>query len=535
MKVVASLLICMSAAAAEDYTISGIVVDHLSHQPLNHVLVEITQGEKGDAQASVLTEVDGKFTFLHVPTGKYRLRGQKRGQLPQAFGAREAGFGTAIVVDGSAKTDGIVFPLRSDSSISGVVSNEDGEPVRSAQVILFRDGVINGEKKTVRAGSANTNSSGQFHFPHIQKGKYYIAVSARVWFSVPGAETVYPITFYGDTTDASAASSIVMKEGDRTDASIVVHSAPGIRVKVPTNLRHSVRLAVPGPGGTQVIVASAMTADLPIGYRAGAMRDQVPADFLAKARPIPHQAGSVEREISNIAAGRYLVMTNGEDGDQGGMTQTVELANGGTLTLADSEAGATVGGQMTFDTPRPAGELKVRLNGGRHSFPTAVASDGTFSFGKISPGSYNVFQNSNGLRITSVEAKGARIVGDRLEVMPGAPVELRIHAQSTDTLATVKGIAISNDKGVAGAMVLLLPQDLSRVRMIRRGQSDADGSFSLLNVQPGNYTLVAIDDGEELAFRDEKVIKPFIAGGVAITAPLKSGEPVQVQVQTSNK
>jgi hypothetical protein len=134
--------------------------------------------------------------------------------------------------------------------------------------------------------------------------------------------------------------------------------------------------------------------------------------------------------------------------------------------------------------------------------------------------------------ITSMEAKGAHLVHDRVEVPPGGSVELTVHLQPSETLSSLEGVALQGETGMPGAMVLLIPQDLQRVRLIRRDQSDGDGSFSLPNVLPGKYTLLAIDDGHDLAYKDEKVIRPYLAGGTAITVPLKSSEPLKINVQT---
>ena len=84
-------------------------------------------------------------------------------------------------------------------------------------------------------------------------------------------------------------------------------------------------------------------------------------------------------------------------------------------------------------------------------------------------------------------------------------------------------------------MVLLLPQDLDRDQLIRRDQSDADGSFTLARIAPGRYTLVAIDDGHDLAYKTQSVIKPYLAGGLVVTIPQTSSTPLQVTIQSRKR
>ena len=64
----------------------------------------------------------------------------------------------------------------------------------------------------------------------------------------------------------------------------------------------------------------------------------------------------------------------------------------------------------------------------------------------------------------------------------------------------VEGFVTKAGKGVAGAMVVLLPKDTGAWRSLsRRDQSNlSDGSFALRDVAPGQYTLVAIQNGWSL-------------------------------------
>jgi hypothetical protein len=523
MRIFVVLLALVSACAADDYTISGIVVDHSTNRPLKHVLVEIMNVGKGGESASVVTEADGRFVFLHVPNGKYNLNAQKRGQNPQGFHSGSDGFATALVVDGRQKTDDIVFPLRSDSIISGTVAAEDGEPVRNAQVNLLQEGVFAGENITTQTDSTNTNSAGQFHFGHLEAGKYYIAVSGTPWYSQAGEETAYPVTFFGDSTQGSAARSITLTEGVSVNVQIEVHAVPTIHVKVVNN-RPGFQLVVPGPGGSQIPVSMRLM-NLADAGRPVAIKGR------ARGRFTPVVPGeNTDWELTNIAAGHYEAMVAGENNEQ--VRQAVDLMDGSTLSLDMPASTASISGRIVFDSPRPAGELNLLLSGGSGGARAVVAADGSFKFERNPAGMFDLELNSPSLVVTSFQAKGARVVNERLEVAGGASAELTIHAQDRETLAKVGGFAIKGGTGVAGAMVLLLPQDFARASLIRRDQSDADGSFSLTGVQPGRYTLIAIDDGRELAYKNEQLIKPYLSSGLSVTIPLKSNEPLKVPVQT---
>ena len=210
-----------------------------------------------------------------------------------------------------------------------------------------------------------------------------------------------------------------------------------------------------------------------------------------------------------------------------------DLTDGSTLSLNHLAASATLSGRIVLDEAQPPGDLILYLSThDQRGFSAPIAKNGSFKIDQIAPGKFDVNLGSNLLVVTSIEVKGAQILHDRLEIAAGASVNLTVHAQSTESMTKIDGFALQGNVGIAGAMVILLPQDRERTRLIRRDQSDADGSFTLPLVLPGRYTLLAIDDGRNLAYRDENVIKPYLNEGVAITVPLKSADPIRVPLQT---
>jgi hypothetical protein len=85
-------------------------------------------------------------------------------------------------------------------------------------------------------------------------------------------------------------------------------------------------------------------------------------------------------------------------------------------------------------------------------------------------------------------------------------------------------------------MVVLVPKEPGAFRsLVRRDQSDSDGSFSLHDVAPGQYTVVAIEDGWDLDWARPEVIGRYLPQGIAVTVTERQGklvrlsEPVPVQ------
>jgi hypothetical protein len=85
-------------------------------------------------------------------------------------------------------------------------------------------------------------------------------------------------------------------------------------------------------------------------------------------------------------------------------------------------------------------------------------------------------------------------------------------------------------KPKAGVMVVLVPADgWVGTSRFRRDQSDSDGTFTLRNVVPGKYKVVALRDGWKLPWSDPKVMKSYLTEGT--TAQINADEKAQITVK----
>src|SRR5207248_3941713 len=149
-----------------------------------------------------------------------------------------------------------------------------------------------------------------------------------------------------------------------------------------------------------------------------------------------------------------------------------------------------------------------------------IAKDGsvTVQENALESGQYRIqLANAAGFYLKSINAKGANFSAGELEIPDGASVQLSLVAAKG--LTSVNGTAVRGANPFPGAMVLLVPRDLNRTDLICRDQSDSDGTFTLYNVAPGSYTLIAIDDGHDLAYEEPSAIKPYLSQGRAVNVP----------------
>jgi hypothetical protein len=93
----------------------------------------------------------------------------------------------------------------------------------------------------------------------------------------------------------------------------------------------------------------------------------------------------------------------------------------------------------------------------------------------------------------------------------------------------IEGFAKKNGRGAAGAMMVLLPRNTAQWKALtRRDQSDSDGSFAFRDVAPGEYTVVAIEDGWPLDWSSPRVMERYLQAGTNVAVSGNAGKLVRL-------
>jgi hypothetical protein len=157
-----------------------------------------------------------------------------------------------------------------------------------------------------------------------------------------------------------------------------------------------------------------------------------------------------------------------------------------------------------------------------------VSHHGRFTFDAVPPGTWSVTAASltKILPVVSMGAGGAVHSGGLLTVRD-RPLSVLVTLSQGD--ARVEGFALKGRKGFAGAMIVLAPRDSGAWQaLIRRDQSDSDGSFALRDVAPGQYNVIAIEDGWDLDWSRPEVMARYLQRGIAVSINSQSGNPVHL-------
>jgi hypothetical protein len=145
--------------------------------------------------------------------------------------------------------------------------------------------------------------------------------------------------------------------------------------------------------------------------------------------------------------------------------------------------------------------------------PLMPGEVGKFSWsGELTKASYAIECQSPDFSIKSLATDGAKVRGKTIEVRGGGLLTLAV--VFTSNSSQVKGKVVNSGRPVAGALVLMVPQDFeSNMPFFRRDESDSDGTFLLPPVPPGNYIAVALEHGWEIEWAKPEVLKPYLAKG----------------------
>jgi len=158
-----------------------------------------------------------------------------------------------------------------------------------------------------------------------------------------------------------------------------------------------------------------------------------------------------------------------------------------------------------------------------------VDPSGAAEFVDVPPGKYDLLAAtpSNDYVVRRIVINGNVSKGHSLEFVAGASIEGAVTIVGGQRV--VQGVAKHNGKGVAGAMIVMVPKDPEENgELFRRDQSDLDGTFSLGTVVPGEYTVVAIENGWDLNWSQPGVIAHYVEQGKKITVMAGTGEPVHL-------
>jgi hypothetical protein len=519
----ASLVLCcwLTAAFAQipqqapaSGGIAGIVLD-ANNFPVRRAIVTLSTVETPPQDAVAWTDANGRFSFSYVPAGRYQLRATKTDYQPAVYGAETARVPPGIIklAAGESRTE-FILHLRGMSSISGVVVDDDGDPLAGVRITAMRLG-FRRQKRTLLGGPGTvTDASGRYSM-NVFPGRY-VVVAARDYRPVlrinPEVDAghaqqqySYGTQFYPGTDRADSATIFNIQEAQEVpsiDFRLVARPAVSLRGKVILPLE--VKSATTNVSIS--VTSEGLEGRSNFGMGAG------PPDYTFRNDQLASGAYRLVAQAS-IEGRNYRGVQSIDLGPQGPTDVTIALEPGIDLSGRVSVEGPDAQKYSASFVSLVPGD-RVVSNG---PLRAGVNKDGSFKITGVPPGVWDIDAGPipPGGYLKSMRLGDQDVLTEDMTIRPSTTEQLNIVLSTR--AAAFEGDVTEGDQP-ARAVVLLAPEEKFRhvLSFYRLATADDRGHFEIKRATPGRYRLFAFDEFDERSIQDPDFLKPFESLGVPV-------------------
>ena len=502
-------------ADPENGSISGVVVDASSGEPLGKARIFLRKPESRTQPQLTKSSPEGKFLLANIEPGRYLLSVQRNRYARQEYGRRGPNRpGTTLTLQPGQDLGGVVFRLVRAGVIVGRIINEDNEPMANVQIEAMSYRYFEGKRQLVAAGRASTDDLGEYRVFGLAAGRYRLRANFRPGFGSWGIVNIgvmlsgQPSQEYIPTYYPGAYES---------DQAIPIEVAPGSEILgIDIKMRPARTVRVAGTVFTRVTGRPAREAMIMLTPR-GSGR----FTFSNRKQTFMRDAEG-KFEIHGVTPGEYTLAARFFDPSErlGGRLSV----NVGDRDLDDIRLvvrpGISLPGEIRVegDTEVDFRELQVFLR------PREVTMMGG-GFGRVKEkGDFvleNVFQDVYDVSVSGAPEdfylKAAQL-GDENVLEDGLDLTAAETAPETLELllspngGRVEGVVLNDeDQPFSGAQVVLVPEGRRRKmrHLFKTATSDQNGVFSLPGIAPGPYKIFAWAEIEQGAWQDNDFLRDY--------------------------
>ena len=506
-----------SPPSAATGVIAGIVLDAAGNSPIRRAIVTLSTVETQPQDAVAWTDSNGRFSFGYLPAGRYQLRVTKDGYQPAVNAAGDSRRPPAMIqlAAGEARSD-LVFRLQLVSSISGVVLDEDGDPLSGVEVLVMRPAFQRGKRRLTPGPMAMTDSNGRYRLSGLVGGQYAVAATSR---NRPPVK-IHPEATAGQPQPQYSHGVQYYPTADRAEAATLITVLPAqeissIDFRLPARPAAFVagKIIVPANAGSVKDVSlNVMSHDLfnrmmmgvgasPPDYNFGGPQ-LAPGSYILVAQ-------------ATIDGKRYRGVQTIDLGPQGlreiaiPLEPTIDLA--GTVSVEGPDAAKHAPSFVSLvpgdDIPWNAPQLRANVN-----------KDGSFKIAGVPPGVWDI--NAGPIPpdgyIQSMRLGDQDVLTEEMMIRPSTTEPLKVVFRTR--AATLEGDVLQGDQPVR-AVVVLAPEAKFRhvLSFYRFATTDDKGHFEFKRARPGESRLFAFEEFDEQSIQDPDFLKPFEKYGVPVT------------------
>jgi len=481
-------------------------------RPLRRAEVTLTSADRNGERRSISTSADGRYEFANLPAGRYNLAAWRSGYLTVSYGqSRPLEAGRLLQVVDKQIIEQLDFTLIRMSVLGGRITDEAGEPISGARVLVMRQAFVDGERRLGVVDHGTTDDAGRYRVVNLAPGAYFVfATLWQTWTIIERdvEQTIgYAPTYYPGTSSVQTARRVSLGVGqsaDTADFSMVraaVASVSGTAIdstgRPLVGETISLTQAFPNAGtnasfqygGTLVEADGTFT-----------IKNVPPGDYKLMVRYVVRDGASAHVE----EAGTAHVTVNGAAirdvrfvTSRGGTIAGQLLTDRGTVPAFPRDRVKIVGRPLVEDA-----DLKV----GGIDDSGGVQDDGSFYVGGLFGRTRIRATLPDGWMLKAVFRDGRDVTDE--------PVDLRsreritgIQVIVTDRVTAITG-QVTDDKNAAAfdGTVVIFHRDQEKwsdaSRYLRAVRPDDQGQFEIRGLPPGQYLAAAIAHVEDGGWND---------------------------------
>ncbi len=467
-------------------SIDGQVVDSVTGSALRKAWVRLEDGRRivGARQA----DLSGRFHFDDVPAGTLQLVAEAPGYISLSVQATSpVSYPVEVsVVEGQA-VGGVVVRLVPTGSVSGRLTDTDGDPWPYGSVSLYRAVWKRGRRQMTFQDLSTVNERGEFQISRLTPGRYYLsAVPDGAWDRTnrPEAPERYQTTWYPGVLDSNGALPIVLAAGERRDRlEIPVETSPGYRVE--GRVTGMDQLPSLPQGGAAKPILTVERVDEVVRMGAGGVSIAEDGSF----------------ELNGLRPGSYdFILRQGNFAIKAGGTR-VELRQGDLEDIeipvvppfplpvqVEWEEGSSNDRRVRIQIASVDGESTLSMNAG---------ADGRLQFPSIGPGKYFITAQGpdpeNRPYVKSIRQGTYESREGMIDVSSGEQLEVILGTNGGNVIGNMQPGPDGKPAAVQ-PRVWLIPETtdpILREANARFAVFDQQGVFRIRNIRPGSYRILA--------------------------------------------
>jgi hypothetical protein len=464
-------------------TISGIVTNSRTGEPLNHARVLLDNGAGTEGCQSTIcpygtTSGDGRFSIGPIAPGKYQMIVERRGFGPLADEEENR---KGLELKSGDEIKDVVLKLLPDAVISGRVIDEKGTPVEYADV----------QAEGGSRGFGMTDDRGEFRIGGLRAGRYLVRAERRSLLGI-GDQNIPPEIRTDGTTEAHYAPTYYPRSQDPMSATPVEARAGEETVGIEIRLARAPSVHVSGT-----------VSNVP----KGAERIMVNLESWHPRRFATVEGPAFKFTFWRVTPGRYRVYAACDDTQyrfvysppvevniSNSSIDGIDLACAPPLEL---EGRLEIeGGVALPDEKGRALSLRFLSLGSAYEAESGerINPDGSFKLENIARGRYHVIGEGlpENYYVKSARAGTAELTDGILDLRSvNSTSEMTVQLGVNG--AAVSGVVRDVKGPVSGARVTLFFDDEYGFDPAATVVAGNDGGYALRGIAPGRYRLVAYD------------------------------------------